>query len=175
MSRRRSIHRKHEQPATRKGLLLCLLLVGAVVLVPIGGGFMTVAKAKLAAFALASGLIDLNDCVVTASQAIACTNGAAGTPVPVALNQMAALQAQAAEDARRRDAAEAQVRTLTAEVDRLNSELDHNDIAAGNALAPSITPVVTTVTRIGTTDATSLPIQVLPNPANEPYEPAADE
>jgi hypothetical protein len=183
MSRRRSIHRKaQEQPTSRKALLLCLALAGAVVLVPVGGGFMDAAKAKLRDAALASGLIDLNDCVVTPNETIACAAGAVGTPVPAALHQMTVLQAEAAEDARRRDEAEANVRTLTAEIDRLNADAERNRVAARSEdILPA---VVTTVTRTGATsdDAASLPIQVMPNPAvepageftAEPYEPVEE-
>ena len=180
MARRRPIYRKPERPTSRKGLLLCLLLAGIVLLVPISGEFRNAAKAKLRDAVLTSGIISLDACVVTATQALACTIGAVGTPLPVALRQMAEQQAQSAEDARHRAEAEAALRTLTAEVDRLNRETEQRRLAARTeGFLPS---VVTTVTRTGTEpiEATSLPIQVMPNPTAEPadpelYEPVAEE
>jgi hypothetical protein len=124
MATRRPIYRKEKPRSVSKtGLMLCLLLAGGVMLVPVGGNVAHMGKVKLRDLALSSGLIDLNDCVVTAERAIACSSHAMGTPLPAALRQMQDSQAQAAEDKKQRLKAESTVRELALEVERLNAQV----------------------------------------------------
>jgi hypothetical protein len=139
MAARRNLYRKEKpRSVSMTGLLLCLLLAGAVMLVPIGGNLIHVGKLKLRDAALQSGLIDLDDCVVTAARKLTCASHAEGTPLPVALRQIVDSAAEAATEKEQRLQAEHQVRMLTTDIERLNAQLRRAELAAtaGSFLAP---------------------------------------
>jgi hypothetical protein len=131
MAARRPIYRKEKPRSVSKtGLMLCLLLAGGVMLVPLGGDVAHVAKMKVRDLALSSGLVDLSDCVVTPDHALACSSHALGTPLPVALRQIEDSQAQAAAEKKQRQRAESTVRELALEVERLSAQMRQAQIAA---------------------------------------------
>jgi hypothetical protein len=158
MATRRPIYRKEKPRSVSKaGLLLCLLLAGGVMLVPVGGNVMHMGKVKLRDLTLRSGLIDFDDCVVTAEHAIACSSHAMGTPLPAALRQLEDSQAQAAEDREQRLKAESTVRELALEVERLKAQVKRAaQLAAdsGGFFPPSgdVRPTGLTVTNPSTGD-----------------------
>lgn len=131
MATRRPIYRK-EQPrsVTKTGLMLCLLLAGGVMVVPLGGDVVHTAKLKLRDLALRSGLIDFEDCVVTPERALACSSHAMGTPLPVVLRQIEDSVAAAAAEKEQRLSAERSVRALALDVERLNAQLKRAQLAA---------------------------------------------
>jgi hypothetical protein len=133
MASRRPIYRK-EQPrsVSKTGLLLCLLLAGGVMLVPLGGDVIHAGKLKLRDAALNSGLIDFDDCVVTAERALVCSSHAAGTPLPAVLRQIADSVAEAAAEKEQRLKAERTVRELAMDVEQLSAQLGRAQLA-GNA------------------------------------------
>jgi hypothetical protein len=139
MAARRNLYRKEKPRSVSKtGLLLCLLLAGGVLLVPIGGNLIHVGKLKLRDVALQSNLIDFDDCVVTAERRLVCSSHADGTPLPVVLRQIEDRTAEAATEKEQRLQAERQVRTLTTDIERLNAQLRRAQLAAtaGSFLAP---------------------------------------
>ena len=133
MANRRPIFYRKEKPRSisKTGLLLCLLLAGAVMVVPLGSDFALNGKAKVRDLALGSGFIDFSDCVVTSDHALACDSRAVGMPLPAALRLMEDSQALAAEEQRQRQKAENAVRDLALEVARLNTQLKKAQLAAG--------------------------------------------
>ena len=134
MANRRPIFYRKEKPRSisKTGLLLCLLLAGAVMVVPLGSDFALNGKAKVRDLALSSGFIDFSDCVVTSDHALACDSRAVGVPLPAALRLMEDSQALAAEEQRQRQKAENAVRDLALEVARLNAQLKQAQLAAGD-------------------------------------------
>ncbi|WP_119299560.1 hypothetical protein [Dongia deserti] len=133
MTSRRPLFYRKEKPRSisKTGLLLCLLLAGGVMLVPVGGHVVQAAKVKLRDYALRSGLIDFSDCVVTPEHALACSSNAAGTPLPVALRQIEDSRADAAAAREQRLKAERKVRELVMDVERLTAQLRRAELAAG--------------------------------------------
>jgi hypothetical protein len=133
MASRRPIFYRKEKPRSisKTGLLLCLLLAGGVMLVPAGGDYVRAGKIKLRDWALASGLINFDDCVVTPSHAIDCGSHATGTPLSVALRHIGDSLAEAATEKQLRKKAESKVRALALEVDQLSAELQRARLAAG--------------------------------------------
>ena len=133
MANRRPIFYRKEKPRSisKAGLLLCLLLAGAVMVVPLGSDFALNGKAKVRDLALSSGFIDFSDCVVTSDHVLACDSRAVGMPLPAALRLMEESQALAAEGQRQRQKAENAVRDLALEVERLNKQLKQAQLAAG--------------------------------------------
>ena len=133
MANRRPIFYRKEKPrsVSKAGLLLCLLLAGGVMLVPVGGDVVRSAKLKLRDYALTHGLIDFEDCVVTAEHALNCSSGATGTPLPVALRRIEDSAAEAAAQKEQRLRAERKVRELALDVERLNGELSRARLASG--------------------------------------------
>ena len=133
MANRRPIFYRKEKPRSisKAGLLLCLLLAGAVMVVPLGSDFALNGKAKVRDLALSSGFIDFSDCVVTSDHVLACDSRAVGMPLPAALRLMEDSQALAAEGQRQRQKAENAVRDLALEVERLNKQLKQAQLAAG--------------------------------------------
>ena len=133
MANRRPIFYRKEKPrsVSKAGLLLCLLLAGAVMVVPLGSDFALNGKAKVRDLALSSGFIDFSDCVVTSDHALACDSRAVGTPLPpwVAVENSRAL---AGEEQRQRQKAENAVRDLALEVKRLNAQLKQAQLADGD-------------------------------------------
>jgi hypothetical protein len=122
MATRRPIYRKQESRSiSRIGFMLCLLLGGAVLLVPAGGDIMRALEVKVRDLVMNSTLVDLDSCVVTQAQALACTSGAVGVPLPVALRQMKDNEAEAAEQKAQRRKAEGVARELALEIQRLNA------------------------------------------------------
>jgi hypothetical protein len=134
MANRRPIFYRKEKPrsVSKVGLLLCLLLAGGVMLVPAGGDVAQTAKLKLRDYALNSGLINFEDCVVTAEHALSCDSGAAGTPLPVALRRIEDSAAEAATQKEQRLKAERKVRELALDIERLNGALKQAQLAAGD-------------------------------------------
>ena len=134
MANRRPIFYRKEKPrsVSKTGLLLCLLLAGGVMVVPLGSDFALNGKAKLRDLALSSGFIDFSDCVVTSDHALACDSRAVGTPLPAALRLMEDNQALAAEEQRQRQKAENAARDLALEVARLNAQLKQAQLTAGD-------------------------------------------
>ena len=132
MANRRPIFYRKEKPRSisKTGLLLCLLLAGAVMVVPLGSDFARNGKAKVRDLALSSGFIDFSDCVVTSDHVLACDSRAVGMPLPAALRLMEDSQALAAEGQRQRQKAENAVRDLALEVERLNKQLKQAQLAA---------------------------------------------
>jgi hypothetical protein len=141
MANRRPIFYRKEKPrsVSKTGLLLCLLLAGAVMVVPLGSDFALNGKAKVRDLALSSGFIDFSDCVVTSDHALACNSRAVGMPLPAALRLMEDSQALAAEEQRQRQKAENAARDLALEVKRLNAQLKQAQLADGanSAFPPS--------------------------------------
>lgn len=132
MANRRPIYRKEKPRSISKtGLVLCLLLAGGVMVVPIGSDLVRNAKAKVRDLALGTGLIDFNDCVVTPQRALACDSRAVGIPLPAALRLMEDSQALAAEQQRQKQKAENEARDLALKVDRLRAQLRQAQLAAG--------------------------------------------
>lgn len=132
MANRRPIYRKEKPRSISKtGLVLCLLLAGGVMVVPIGSDLVRNAKAKVRDLALGTGLIDFNDCVVTPQRALACDSRAVGMPLPAALRLMEDSQTLAAEQQRQRQKAENEARDLALKVDRLRAQLRQAQLAAG--------------------------------------------
>jgi hypothetical protein len=130
MASRRPVHRKPPNRSLSKvGFQFCLVLAAIALLVPAGSNLALSGKAKVRDLALASGFIDLNDCVVTAEHRIACTSDAVGIPVPAALRQMADAESQAAAEKKQRLETEDTVRTLTAEVERLTAQTTPGQLA----------------------------------------------
>jgi hypothetical protein len=180
MAARRNLYRKEKPRSISKtGLLLCLLLAGGVMLVPVGANLIHAGKLKLRDAALQSGLIDFDDCVVTAGRQLACNSHADGTPLPVALRQIADSAAEAATEKEQRLHAESQVRTLTMDIERLNAQLRRAELAAtaGSFLAPlngDVRPTGLAVTNPGTGSVMTPGAE--PQPANvsqaEPGAPA---
>lgn len=154
MATRRPIYRKQESRSISKtGLMLCMLLAGGVMLVPIGGDFVRAGKMKVRDFALNAGLVDLDDCVVTPDHAIACTSGAVGTPLPVALRQLKDSQSQMADEKRQRLKAGSTVRQLAREVERLNAQAAQREVAdRANRFFPPFVGDVTPTGLTGTGD-----------------------
>jgi len=153
MASRRPIYRKEKPRSVSKtGLMLCLLLAGGVMLVPIGGDVAHVAKMKVRDLALSSGLVDFNDCVVTPDHAIACSSHAVGMPLPAALRQMEDSQAQAAAEKKQRQKAESTVRELAVEIERLSAQAAQGQVADRANRFP---PLVGDVTPTGLTGAGS--------------------
>jgi len=140
MATRRPIYRKEKPRSVSKtGLMLCLLLAGGVMLVPIGSDFVRTAKMRVRDLALSSGVVDFSDCVVTPDHAIACSSHAVGTPLPVALRQLEDSQAQAEAEKKQRQKAESTVRELALEVERLNAQMKQSQVAgSGGAFFPSL-------------------------------------
>src|SRR5688500_53582 len=180
MANRRPIFYRKENPRSlsRSGRLLCLLLAGAVMVVPLGSDFARNGKAKVRDLALSSGFIDFSDCVVTSDHVLACDSRAVGMPLPAALRLMEDTQALAAEGQRQRQKAENAVRDLALEVERLNKQLKQSQPAAGanSNFPPSgeIRPAGLTVTNPSTgsmmstrvrpeqSDADDLPVEITP-------------
>jgi hypothetical protein len=130
MASRRPIYRKEKPRSISKtGLLLCLLLAGAVMVVPLGSDLVRNAKAKVRDLALTSGLVDFDDCVVTADRVLACDSRAVGMPLPAAMRLMEDSQALAAEEQKQRQKAENAMRDLALEVARLSAELKQAQLA----------------------------------------------
>jgi hypothetical protein len=177
MASRRPIYRKEKPRSISKtGLLLCLLLAGGVMVVPLGSDIVRNAKAKVRDLALSSGLIDFNDCVVTPNRVLACDSRAVGMPLPAALRLMEDSQALAAKEQQQRQKAENAVRNLALEVERLKKA----QLAAGaNGFFPpsgEIRPTGMTVanpTGMMTTRAkpeqseADLPVAIMPPPEDE--------
>ena len=136
MTNRRTLfhHRKDKPRSVSKiGLLLCLLLAAGVMVVPASSGIALYGKAKVRDLALSSGFISFKDCVVTANHVLACDSGAIGTPLAVALRQIKDVEAQAAEDSKQRQKAEAKVRELALENERLSAQLKQAQLAASGS------------------------------------------
>lgn len=156
MANRRPIFYRKEKPRSisKTGLLLCLLLAGGVMVVPLGSDFVLDGKAKVRDLALSSGLIDFSDCVVTPDHVLACHSRAVGMPLPAALRLMEDSQALAAEQQRQRQKADTAVRDLALEVERLSAQLKQAQLAAraNNSFPPSgeIRPTGLTVTNPST-------------------------
>jgi hypothetical protein len=132
MATRRPIYRKEKPRSVSKtGMMLCLLLAGGVMLVPVGGDLAHTAKAKLRDMALSSGLVDFSDCVVTPDRMIDCTSHATGTPLSAALRQIEDNAAEAAAERQQRKKAESTVRELALEVERLSEQVKQAQLAAG--------------------------------------------
>ena len=138
-NRRTLFHHRKEKPRSisKTGLLLCLLLAGGVMVVPIGSDYALNGKARLRDLALSSGVIDFNDCVVTPDHALACDSRAVGMPLPAALRLMKDTQALAADAQQQREKAENAVRDLASEVKRLAAELKRAQLAANASFPPS--------------------------------------
>jgi hypothetical protein len=130
MATRRPIYRKQEPRSISKvGFLLCLVLAGAVLLVPTGGDVLRAAKVKVRDLVMTSTLVDLDACVVTADHALACTSDAVGVPLEAALRQMKNDEAVAAEERRQRQKAEGAVRQMAVEIDRLTAQAAQSQLA----------------------------------------------
>lgn len=178
MATRRTIFHRKEKPrsVSKIGLLLCLLLAGGVMVVPASSGIALYGKAKLRDLALSSGFINFKDCVVTSSHTLACESGAAGTPLAVALRQIQDFEAQAADDSKQRQKAEAKVRELALENERLAAKLKQAQLAASSAFPPSgeIRPTGLAVTNPSTgsmmstqTQGAELPVAIAPPPEED--------
>jgi hypothetical protein len=141
MATRRPIFYRKEKPRSisKTGLLLCLVLAGGVMLVPAGGDAMQAAKRKLRDYALSSGLINFEDCVVTAGHALRCDSHATGVPLAVALRLSEDNAAAAAAEKEQRQKAEKRARELALDVERLNDALKQARRAANDDsyLAPA--------------------------------------
>lgn len=174
MANRRPIFYRKEKPRSisKTGLLLCLLLAGAVMVVPLGSDFALNGKAKVRDLALSSGFIDFSDCVVTSDHALACNSRAVGMPLPAALRLMEDSQALAAEEQRQRQKAENAVRDLALEVARLNAQLKKAQLAAGanSSFPPSgeIRPTGLSVTNPST--GSMMSTRVKPDDVTPPEE-----
>lgn len=182
MATRRPIYRKQERRSiSKRGLMFCMLLGGGVLLVPIGGDLVHVGKAKLRDLALSSGVIDLNECVVTSDHAIACNSGAVGMPLQAALRMMEDNELQAAAEKKQREKAESAVRELALELARLNAQTPQNQLAGKTEHSlPPIAGEVTPTARTGagqsgganTQNAATQPQSTTPGNAT-PATPAA--
>ena len=159
MATRRPIYRKQEPRSISKtGLLLCVLLAGAVLLVPTGGDVLRAAKVKVRDLVMRSTLVDLDSCVVTADHALACTSDAVGVPLEAALRQMKDDEAQVAEEKKQRSKAEGIARELAMELARLNAQ--KTPAATGDVTArffPALVGVVKPTARTGADDPASAP------------------
>jgi len=137
MASRRFIHRKQpSRPLSKAVVRLCVLLSAVAVILAVSSNLMPAARTKARDLALTSGFIDLNTCVVTAEHKIACTSNAVGTPVPVALQHMEAVESEAATEKKQRLDAENTVRSLALEVARLTSQITEHQ-QAEQALFPA--------------------------------------
>ena len=138
-NRRTLFHHRKDKPRSisKTGLLLCLLLAGGVMVVPLGSDYALNGKAKLRDLALSSGVIDFDDCVVTPDHVLACDSRAVGMPLPAALRLMQDTQALAADAQQQRQKAENAVRDLALEVKRLAAELKQARLAASSPFPPS--------------------------------------
>lgn len=166
-TRRTLFHHRKDKPrsASKIGLLLCLLLAGGVMVVPASSGIVLHGKARVRDLALSSGFISFKDCVVTVEDVFSCDSGAAGTPLAVALRRIQDAEAQAAEDNEQRRKAEAKVRDLALEIERLNGQIKKARLAASTNVAfpPSgeITPTGLAVTNPGS-GPQDLPVAIEP-------------
>lgn len=151
MASRRPIYRKQERRSiSKRGLMFCMLLAGGVLLVPVGGDLVHVGKAKLRDLALSSGVIDLNECVVTSNHAIACNSNAVGMPLQAALRMMEDNELQAAAEKKQREKAESAVRELALELARLNAQMPQDQLAGKTEHSlPPIAGEVTPTARTG--------------------------
>jgi hypothetical protein len=181
MASRRPIYRKEKPRSVSKtGLLLCLLLAGAVMVVPLGGDLVRNAKAKVRDLALSSGLINFSDCVVTADRVLACDSRAVGMPLPAAMRLMEDSQTLAAEEQKQRQKAEDAMRDLALEVARLSAELKQAQLAASKSTFPpsgEIRPTGLTVTNPSTGDMMSTQARPVQNVEDLPVaiEPPSEE
>jgi hypothetical protein len=124
MATRRFVHRKPpSRPLSKAVVRLCVLLGAVAVILSVSSNLMPTARTKARDLALSSGFIDLDSCVVTAEHKIACTSGATGTPVPVALQRMEDAEYEAATEKKQRLDAESTVRSLALEVARLTGQI----------------------------------------------------
>ncbi len=182
MAKRRQIwSKRQERRSSRKGLYFCILLGAAVILVPVSSDFALSTKAKARDMVLRSGVIDLDACVVTPAQVIACTSDAVGVPVQVALRRMQELEQAATAENKLRLQAEESARALAAQVERLNERIaiaqDQLAEQTGHAF-PSLTGAVKPT---GFTGSTNTMESTQADTANTPaeiapvwYEPAND-
>ena len=180
MASRRPIYRKEKPRSISKtGLLLCLLLAGAVMVVPLGSDLVRNAKAKVRDLALTSGLIDFDDCVVTQDRVLACGSRAVGMPLPAALRLMEDSQTLAAQEQQQREKAENAMRDLALEVARLSAALKQAQLAASSTFPPNgeIRPTGLTVTNPSTGDMMSTRTQPAQNTEDLPVaiEPPSEE
>jgi hypothetical protein len=136
MTTRRQLFSRKEKPRSlsKTGLLLCLLLGGAVMLAPIGGDYIRKGKMKLRDAALTSGLINFDDCVVTADHALDCGGHAAGMPLPVALRQIKDNADEAAVEKRQRLQAESKAHDLALQVERLTAQVKRAQLAGNTGI-----------------------------------------
>ena len=134
MTARRQLFYRKEKPrsVSKTGLLLCLLLGGAVMLAPLGGDYIRKGKMKLRDAALTSGLINFDDCVVTADHALDCGGHAVGTPLAVALRQIKDNADEVAAEKQQRQKAESKAQELALQVERMNAQVRRAQFA-GNA------------------------------------------
>lgn len=186
MAKRRQIwSKRQERRSSHKGLYLCILLGAAVVLVPMGSDFALDTKAKARDFVLRSGVIDIESCVVTASQAIACTSDAVGIPVKVALRRMQELESAAAAENKLRLEAEHSVRVLAAQIEQLNERIaiaqDQLAEQTGRHSFPSLTGSIKPTGLAGATSRDTPDAPADQDTADRPaeiapvgYEPASD-
>ena len=184
MSKRRQIwSKRQERRSSRKGLYFCILLGAAVVLVPVSSDFALSTKARARDMVLRSGMIDLDACVVTPANAIACTSDAVGIPVQVALRRMQELEQAAAAESKLRLQAEESARVLAAQVEHLNERIaiaqDQLAERTGHSF-PSLTGAVKPTGLTGSTDTVDS-TQADRDTADMPpeidpvwYEPAGD-
>jgi hypothetical protein len=186
MANRRPIFYRKEKPrsVSKTGLLLCLLLAGGVVLVPASGDVVQTAKLKLRDYALSSGLVDFEDCVVTAEHTLSCSSHAVGTPLAVALRRIEDSAAEAAAEKEQRLKAEKKVHELALDIERLNGALKQAELAADDAgyFAPpsgDMRPTGLTITNpstgsLMTTKAAPQPVQAHDTTPASALTPPAD-
>lgn len=159
MATRRPIYRKQEPRSISKtGLLLCVLLAGAVLLVPTGGDVLRAAKVKVRDLVMRSTLVDLDSCVVTADHALACTSDAVGVPLQAALRQMKDDEALAADEKAQRRKAESMARDLAMELARVNAQKTQDATAdTTGRFFPALVGEVKPTARTGADDPGSVP------------------
>lgn len=135
-ARRQLFYRKEKKPrsVSKTGLLLCLLLGGAVMLAPVGGDYIHKGKMKLRDAALSSGLINLDDCMVTSDHALDCGSHAVGTPLAVALRQIQDNAGEVAAEKQQRLEAESRAHELALEVERLTAQVKRAQLAGNTGL-----------------------------------------
>jgi len=170
MATRRPVHRKQPTRSTSKiGLLLCVLLAGAVMVVPLGSDVVRAAKMKMRDLALSAGLIDFKDCVVTPDHAIACGSHATGLPLPAALRRIKDSEALAAAEKEQRQRAEDAVRQLALEVQRLNTQARQSQLARGGGFffPPSADVRPTGLTGTGAPDESGSSFTLTPPPEGD--------
>jgi hypothetical protein len=173
MAARRPIFYRKEQPRSisKAGFMLCLLLAGGVMLVPVGGDVAHIAKLKLRDLALTSGLIDFQDCVVTPEHALVCSSHAIGAPLPVALRQIADSEAQAAAEKEQRQKAERKIRALALEVERLDALARQAQVAKGKDFFPAVDGDIRPTGRAVTNPSTGSMMSTAAQPqAEQPQE-----